>query len=97
MALPSFASRPEQAESEPVALTGTEYFAPAPSPLAGLIARVKAILSERSDSRIAQLVAGKVFLVRVGSAMLALVSKCCSRAGWASSSSASTSMFGPGC
>jgi O-antigen/teichoic acid export membrane protein len=73
MALPSFASRPEQAES--VALTGTETVAPAPSALAGLMARVKAILSERSDSRIAQLMAGKVFLVRVGSAMLALVSQ----------------------
>ena len=33
------------------------------------------MLAERSDSRIAQLVAGKVFLVRVGSAMLALVSQ----------------------
>jgi O-antigen/teichoic acid export membrane protein len=73
MALPSFASRPQQAEKEPVALTGTETVAPAP--LAGLIARVKVILSERSDSRVAQLVAGKVFLVRVGSAMLALVSQ----------------------
>ncbi len=77
MALPSFASRPEQAEKEPVALTGTETIAPAPaaSAVAGLIARVKAILSERSDSRIAQLMAGKVFLVRVASAMLALVSQ----------------------
>ena len=43
--------------------------------LAGIIARVKAILTERSDSRLAQLVAGKVFLVRVASAMLALVSQ----------------------
>ena len=46
-----------------------------PSPLAGLIARVKAMLADRSDSRMAQLVAGKVFLVRVGSALLALVSQ----------------------
>jgi O-antigen/teichoic acid export membrane protein len=73
MALPSFASRPERAE--PVALTGTETVAPAPSALAGLITRVKTVLSERSDNRIAQLMAGKVFLVRVGSAMLALVSQ----------------------
>jgi O-antigen/teichoic acid export membrane protein len=73
MALPSFASPPQQAGSEPAALTGTETVAPAP--LAGLIARVRAILSERSDSRVAQLVAGKVFLVRVASAMLALVSQ----------------------
>jgi O-antigen/teichoic acid export membrane protein len=75
MALPSFAPRPEPARSDPVALTGTDNIAPSPSPLAGLIARIKVILSERSDSRIAQLVAGKVFLVRVGSAMLALVSQ----------------------
>ncbi len=34
-----------------------------------------AILADRSDSRLAQLVAGKVFLVRVGSAMLALASQ----------------------
>jgi O-antigen/teichoic acid export membrane protein len=39
------------------------------------LARVKAILSERSDSRLAQLVAGKVFLVRVANAMLALLSQ----------------------
>jgi len=58
-----------------VALTGTDNIAPSPSPLAGLIARIKAILAERTDSRLAQLMAGKVFLVRVGSAMLALVSQ----------------------
>ena len=46
-----------------------------PSPLAGAIARVRAILADKSDNRIAQLVAGKVFLVRVGSALLALVSQ----------------------
>jgi O-antigen/teichoic acid export membrane protein len=76
MALPSFASQPQQAE--PVALTGCDTVAPAriePMPRAGLVARLKAKLAERSDSRIAQLVAGKVFLVRVGSAMLALVSQ----------------------
>src|ERR1035441_2631877 len=39
------------------------------------IARIKAMLAERSDSRLAQLVAGKVFLVRVGSALLALASQ----------------------
>ena len=33
------------------------------------------ILADRSDSRLAQLVAGKVFLVRVGSALLALGSQ----------------------
>jgi O-antigen/teichoic acid export membrane protein len=59
-----------------VALVGSENVAPAP-PLtaAGIIARIKAILAERSDSRLAQLVAGKVFLVRVGSALLALASQ----------------------
>ncbi len=73
MALPSFASR--QPPAEAVALAGTEPVAPAPSPAARLIARVKAILTEKSDSRLAQLIAGKVFLVRVGSALLALVSQ----------------------
>jgi O-antigen/teichoic acid export membrane protein len=59
-----------------VALSGSENIAPA-SPLsaAGLIARVKAMLADGGDNRVAQLVAGKVFLVRVASAMLALVSQ----------------------
>jgi O-antigen/teichoic acid export membrane protein len=47
----------------------------APSPLQGTIVRIKAILADKSDSRLAQLVAGKVFLVRVGNAFLALVSQ----------------------
>ncbi|HZQ13915.1 MAG TPA: lipopolysaccharide biosynthesis protein [Pseudolabrys sp.] len=72
MALPSYALQPEQAGSEPRAPAETP---PAPSKLAALIPRVRAILADRSDSRITQLVAGKVFLVRVGSAMLALVSQ----------------------
>jgi O-antigen/teichoic acid export membrane protein len=76
MALPSLATRPVPARREPVALVDTENAASAPpSAAARLIARVKAILTERSDSRLAQLVAGKVFLVRVGSAMLALGSQ----------------------
>ena len=59
-----------------MALVDSENAAPAPpSAAAGLIARVKAILADRSDSRLAQLFAGKVFLVRVGSAMLALASQ----------------------
>jgi len=45
------------------------------SPLAVLLGRVKAILADDGDSRLAQLVAGKVFLVRVGSAFIALVSQ----------------------
>ena len=76
MALPSFAFRPRPAREEPVALSETEN-APAPPPFsaAGLIARVKAMLADHSDSRVAQLVAGKVFLMRVGSAVLALGSQ----------------------
>ena len=59
-----------------MALVGTENVAPAPPQMAaGLIARIKAMLAERSDSRLAQLIAGKVFLVRVGSALLALASQ----------------------
>jgi O-antigen/teichoic acid export membrane protein len=74
--LPSLANRPPPARRKPVALVGSENVAPAP-PLtaAGIVARIKAILAERSDSRLAQLVAGKVFLVRVGSALLALASQ----------------------
>ena len=68
MALSSFAIRPAEAKTEPATPPQT----PAP---AGLLTRVKAKLSERNDSRVAQLMAGKVFLVRVGSAMLALVSQ----------------------
>jgi O-antigen/teichoic acid export membrane protein len=77
MALPSFAYRPPPARGEPVALTETDTAHPAPSSFsaAGVVARVKAILADRSDSRIAQLMAGKVFLMRVASAMLALVSQ----------------------
>ncbi len=49
--------------------------ASAPRPLAGAIARVKAFLAERSDSRLAQLFAGKVFLMRLASALIALISQ----------------------
>src|SRR3569623_1535533 len=50
--------------------------APAPaSPAARVIAKVRAILADRSENRLAQLVAGKVFLVRVFSALLALGSQ----------------------
>jgi len=59
-----------------VALIGPGNIAPAPpSSLAGTIARIKAIFAERSDSRLAQLVAGKVFLVRVANALLALATQ----------------------
>ncbi|MDO8877257.1 MAG: oligosaccharide flippase family protein [Pseudolabrys sp.] len=43
--------------------------------IARAVARVRAMLAERTDSRLAQLVAGKVFLVRVANAMLALLSQ----------------------
>ncbi len=49
--------------------------APSPLPVAGLLARLKAILADRSDSRLAQLVAGKVFLLRVANALIALGSQ----------------------
>ncbi len=76
MALPSLATGPQPPEREPVALVDSENVAPAPpSAAASPIARLKAFLAERSDSRLAQLIAGKVFLVRVGSAMLALASQ----------------------
>jgi O-antigen/teichoic acid export membrane protein len=61
MALPSFA--PENVKPAPT------------SALARAFARIKSALAERHDSRLAQFVAGKVFLVRVGSALLALVSQ----------------------
>jgi O-antigen/teichoic acid export membrane protein len=76
MALPPLAVRPPPAQREPVALVGSENVAPAPpSAAAGLVARLKAMLADRSDNRLAQLFAGKVFLVRVGSAVLALASQ----------------------
>ena len=61
MALPSFA--PENVKPAPSSAT------------ARVFARIKSVLAERHDSRLAQFVAGKVFLVRVGSALLALVSQ----------------------
>jgi O-antigen/teichoic acid export membrane protein len=58
-----------------VALVDTENAASPSHAAAGILARIKAAFTDRSDSRLAQLVAGKVFLVRVGSAMLALASQ----------------------
>jgi O-antigen/teichoic acid export membrane protein len=71
MALPSFASRlpPEPRD----ALADQPNAAPARSPAAKVFARLKAILADKSESRLAQLVAGKVFLVRVASALFALL------------------------
>ena len=42
------------------------------SALANAVARIKATLADKSDSRVAQLVAGKVFLIRVANGALAL-------------------------
>jgi O-antigen/teichoic acid export membrane protein len=59
-----------------VTLADPEHVTAAPpSAAARVFARLKSMLPERSDSRLAQLVAGKVFLVRVGSALLALGSQ----------------------
>ena len=59
-----------------MALAGSDHVKPTPpSTLARVFAHLRYILSDRSDSRLAQLVAGKVFLVRVGSAFLALASQ----------------------
>jgi len=74
MTSPSHASRPAREEAP----AGSDA-APAPLPAAGRIARVisrfRAILANRSDSRLAQLVAGKVFLLRVANALVALGSQ----------------------
>jgi O-antigen/teichoic acid export membrane protein len=70
MALPSLATPTPPARTETV----TEIIAPA-SRLAGVVARIKAVLADRSDNRLTQLVAGKVFLARAGSAALALVTQ----------------------
>lgn len=75
MASPSFASRPPSARTEPVALVDTGNVNPARPTAMGIAARIKAILADRSDSRLAQVVAGKVFLVRIASALLALGSQ----------------------
>src|SRR5271166_3136199 len=68
MALPSLASRPEPELTEPV----PSVMSAPRSAAAGLLTRIKAILADKSDSRLAQLIAGKVFLMRVANAVLAL-------------------------
>jgi O-antigen/teichoic acid export membrane protein len=71
MALPSLASRPQPGLTEPV----PSAMPAQRSALARLIARIKSILADKSDSRLAQLVAGKAFLIRVANAVLALASQ----------------------
>lgn len=76
MALSPHASRLPPARREPVTVAGSETVASAPLPTAtGVFARIKAFLNDRSDSRLAQLLAGKVFLTRVGAAVLAFGSQ----------------------
>jgi O-antigen/teichoic acid export membrane protein len=59
-----------------VALAGSEQVKSASASIAARVhARFKTIIADHSDSRLAQLVAGKVFLIRLGSALLALVSQ----------------------
>ena len=58
-----------------MALADSEEAPAVRQPPAEWLARVKALLADKSDSRLAQLFAGKVFLVRVASAMLALISQ----------------------
>ena len=55
--------------------SGSDAASPPTLSFGGAIARVKAILGERTDSRLAQIVAGKVFMVRVANAILALLSQ----------------------
>ncbi|MGA7973453.1 MAG: polysaccharide biosynthesis C-terminal domain-containing protein [Pseudolabrys sp.] len=43
--------------------------------MARIVARIRTILADRSDSRLAQLIAGEVFLLRVANAMIALGSQ----------------------
>jgi O-antigen/teichoic acid export membrane protein len=74
MALPSFAARSQPPPKEPVTVAESKTPARALS-IGGTVARVKALLAERSDSRLTQLVAGKVFLVRIASALIALGSQ----------------------
>ena len=69
MALPSPVSRLEPAPEQSAAPGETR--APA-SAAARILARVRALLADRSENRLAQFVAGKVFLVRVFAALLAL-------------------------
>ena len=53
----------------------TDHNASTVSFLTGLMARLRTALAERSDSRLAQLAAGQVFLVRVANAMIMLLSQ----------------------
>src|SRR5579884_4069716 len=64
--------RPEPDLARPAASVASP---PAPPHGPFLLARIKAVLSDRSDERVAQIAAGNVFLVRVLSAGIALGSQ----------------------
>ena len=72
MALPSSVSRLQPAPEDSTGASADG----APAPKARrILARLKAILTDRSENRLAQLVAGKVFLLRASSALIALGSQ----------------------
>ena len=79
MATPSYATRPRPAQDGSARPAGSEAASPSsPSaavPMARIVARIRTILADRSDSRLAQLIAGEVFLLRVANAMIALGSQ----------------------
>jgi O-antigen/teichoic acid export membrane protein len=75
MATPFHVTRPVREEPVLPAGSDTAPTAAAAGQFARVFARVRAILADRSDSRLAQLVAGKVFLLRVATAMIALGSQ----------------------
>ncbi len=75
MATPSHLTRPAREEAVLPAGSDAAPATAAAGLFARLAARVRAILADRSDSRLAQLVAGKVFLLRVANAMIALGSQ----------------------
>ncbi len=77
MATPSTATRPRPEQEASPRLADSDAGSPqAPAgAIARVVARVRATLADRSDSRLAQLVAGQVFLVRVANALIALGSQ----------------------
>jgi O-antigen/teichoic acid export membrane protein len=58
-----------------MALAGSGRIAQSPLSPAGALAHIKSILADKSDSRLAQIGAGKVFVIRIASALLALISQ----------------------
>ena len=71
----SLAERPKAQSAATAAHVADPAPARAEPRVRSLALRVKAILTDRSDERIAQIAAGNVFLVRVASALLALGSQ----------------------